>query len=117
MKKIEAIVPLLASSIAALISAIFVLAVSIIQTSNARCHGIENALPNPTVFYASYSPFGLAVPFLLFTAGLLCLRMKNKSDLAVTIIFYIGWLFALAWALGCVFFWQLPYVQICPEIK
>ena len=117
MKKIEAIIHLLASSLAALISAIFAFAISSIQTSNARCLGIVDALPNPAAFYSSYSPFALALPFVLCVAGLLCRRLKNNPNMAVVIICYLGWLFALFWTLGCIFSWQLPYVQICPEIK
>jgi hypothetical protein len=117
MKKKEAMIHLLAATVATLISAIFVISVSSIQTSNARCLGIEAALPYPTMFYATYSLYGLAVPVFLFIAGLLCLRQENRSDLVLTVVCYMGWLFALAWALGCIFFWQLPYVEICPELK
>ena len=117
MKKTNAMIHLLAAFIAATLSTIFVISVSSIQTSHARCHGIEAALPYPTMFYASYSLYGLAVPLLVFIAGLSCLRQQNRSDLGLTVVCYIGWLFALAWALGCIFFWQLPYVEICPEIK
>jgi hypothetical protein len=104
-----------ASTVAASIGATFAYLYSIIKTNNAHWLGAE--LPSLTTFYVWASPWGAAVPAAILLAGMGCLRCKTRKDAVLHIVSYAGWLFALAWSLGCILAWEVPYVIIHPEIK
>jgi len=104
-----------ASAIGASVGAAFVYLYNAIKANNAHWQGVE--LPSLTAFYAWASPWGLAVPAVILLAGVGCLRCKTRPDLILHIVSYSGWLYALAWSLGCILAWEIPYVIIHPEIK
>ncbi|MBW1742150.1 MAG: hypothetical protein JRJ47_01805 [Deltaproteobacteria bacterium] len=109
------IVRVAASAAAAFISSVFVSLYNAVEVNNAHWQGIE--LPNLTAFYAWASPWGLAIPAAVFLAGIGCFRLRTRPDLILNIVSYSGWLYALAWSLGCILAWELPYVIIDTEIK
>ncbi|UCG81718.1 MAG: hypothetical protein JSV60_05435 [Desulfobacterales bacterium] len=115
MDRAGRIVRILASTIAALLSATFVFWYNAIKTNNARWQGIQ--LPSLTAFYEWASPYGIAVPAGILLTGIVCLRLTARQDLVVNVVSYLGWLYALAWPLGCIFAWEVPYVIIGPGIK
>jgi hypothetical protein len=100
----------LSSTIAALVSAGFVFLYNAIKANNARWQGME--LPSLTAFYEWASPYGLAIPAAILLTGIGCLRLRTRPDLVLNIVSYFGWLYALAWPLGCIFAWEVPYVII-----
>jgi hypothetical protein len=102
-------------TIAASVGAAFVYLYNAVKANNARWQGVE--LPSLTAFYAWASPWGFAVPVAILLAGVGCLRGKTRPDLMLHIVSYSGWLYALAWSLGCILAWEIPYVIIHPEIK
>ena len=104
-----------ASTLAAFAGAAFVYLYNTIKANNAHWQGIE--LPTLTAFYAWASPWGLAVPAAMLLAVMGCLRCKTRPDLILHTLSYLGWLYALAWSLGCILAWEIPYVIIHPEIK
>ena len=115
MDSANRIVRVAASAAAAFISAVFVSLYNALKVNNAHWQGIE--LPNLTTFYTWASPWGLVIPAAVFLAGIGCLRLRTRPDLILNIVFYSGWLYALAWPLGCILAWEIPYVIIHPEIK
>lgn len=104
-----------ASAIAASVGAAFAYLYSTIKANNAHWQGIE--LPSVTAFYAWASPWGLAVPAAILLAGIGCLRCRTRPDLILHIVSYLGWLYALAWSLGCILAWEIPHIIIHPQIK
>jgi hypothetical protein len=104
-----------ASTIAASVGAAFVYVYNTIKANNAHWQNIE--LPSLTAFYAWSSPWSLAVPAVILVAGIGFLRCKTRPDLILHIVSYSGWLYALAWSLGCILAWEIPYVIIHPQIK
>lgn len=115
MDSASRMVQMLSSTIAALISAGFVFLYNAVKANNARWQGIE--LPSLTAFYEWASPYGLAVPAAIFLVGIGCLRLRTCPDLVLDIVSCFGWLYALAWPLGCIFAWEVPYVIIRTGIK
>jgi hypothetical protein len=106
---------LAASTVAASVGAAFVCLYNTIKANNAHWQGIE--LPNLTAFYVWASPWGLAVPAAILLAGIVCLRRKTRPDLIIHIVSYSGWIYALAWSLGCILAWEIPYIIIHTDIK
>jgi hypothetical protein len=115
MDSANANVRIAASTAAAAVSAVFVCLYNLMKANNAYWQGIE--LPIFTAFYEWASPWGLAVPAAIFLAGLGCLRFRTRPDLMFHIVSYSGWLYALAWSLGCILAWEIPYVIIDTGIK
>ena len=115
MDPTNSIVRITASAAAAFVSALFVNLYNTMKVNNAHWQGLE--LPSLTAFYAWASFWGLAIPVVVFLAGIGCLRLKTRPDLILSIVSYSGWLYALAWSLGCILAWELPYVIIDTEIK
>ena len=114
MDSANRIVRITASAAVAFVSAVFVSLYNTLKVNNAHWERIE--LPGLTAFYAWASPWGVAVPVVVFLAGLACLRLRARPDLMLNIVSYSGWLYALAWSLGCILAWEVPYIIIHPEI-
>ena len=115
MDSANRIVRITVSAAAAFVSAVFVNLYNAMKVNNAHWQGLE--LPSLTAFYAWASPWGLAVPAAVFLAGIGCLRLRTRPDLMLNIVSCSGWLYALAWSLGCILAWELPYVIIDTAIK
>jgi hypothetical protein len=104
-----------ASITAASVGAAFVYLYNTIKANNAHWQGME--LPSLTAFYAWAAPWGFAAPAVILFVAIGCLRRKTQPDLILRVLSYLGWLYALAWSLGCILAWEVPYVIINPEIK
>jgi hypothetical protein len=103
-----------ASTTAASVGAVFAFLYNSMKANNAHWQGME--LPGLTAFYAWASPWGLVVPAAVLLAGMGCLRCKTQPERILHILSYAGWLYALAWSLGCILAWEIPYLIINPAI-
>ena len=99
---------LISAVLASLTSAVFVFAYNTIELDNARLNNIEKSLPNITNFYSWASLYGFIVPLFIVVTGILCMNIKKAPLMNVTLS-YFGWVFSLAWSLGCILAWELPY--------
>jgi len=102
------IVRLISAVIASLASAVFVYIYNTIELHHARINNIINSLPNITNFYTWTSLYGFIVPLFILVIGILCMNIKKASLINLTLS-CVGWVFSLAWSLGCILAWKLPY--------
>lgn len=102
-------VRLAAAVLAAVIAAGFVTLYSARELHNAQAQGMKTGFPALTCFYMVTAPFGGLVPIIVLCVGALGFRLEKGGKLLVEIASSIGWLFALAWSLGCIWAWKMPY--------
>jgi hypothetical protein len=112
MRERGQIVRMVSSFLACLIGALFVAGYNSIQSGNAYHRGALNDLPSPTSFYAACAPWGLLVPAAMAFGAAFLARKDRASDTLVEVHVAFGWLFALAWTLGCIVAWELPWMLI-----
>jgi hypothetical protein len=96
------------------VSALFVVAYNAIKTGNALCEGGAGALPYPTAFYSGFAPAGLLVPFVLL--GVMRYASDRRPAL-FTAARELGVVLSLAWSLGALWAWSLPYALPCVVIE
>lgn len=93
-------------------SALFVFFYNLMKLNNAVFEGI--ALPHPTHFYSVVAPYGLLLPFAI--AGLLFFA-KDRHPRLFTAAKEFALVFSIAWSLGAVLAWDLPYALTCCIIE
>ena len=112
MREGRQIVRMAASFLACLIGALFVAGHSRIQSMNAYHRGALGALPSPTRLYYACAPWARLVPAAMAIAALFLFKKDRASDTVVEAYVAFGWLFALAWSLGCIVAWDIPWMLI-----
>jgi len=98
--------------LASLVGALFVVAYTNIHGNNARHTAALRDLPSPSLFYYRCAPWALLVAAAMAIARVLIARKGRAPDYVVDIYIAFGWLFALAWPLGCILAWELPWMLI-----
>jgi hypothetical protein len=97
--------------LAMLLVAAFVHAYGLLQMSTLQhAHRMATKiLPLPTWFYYHYAWLGYVLP--IAAAAMLFIRSEEQEKrlLTIEIISKTLGLIALAWLLGCIIAWQLPY--------
>ena len=61
--------------------------------------------------YQILAPYAFVVPVLVLLLGAF-IGGERKSELGTEIIVVFGWLFALAWPLGCIWGWLTPFIRL-----
>ncbi len=113
MREGKQIVRMVSSFLACLIGALFVVGYNSIQSHNAYHRGaMLKDLPSVAGFYAVLAPWGMFVPAAMALAIVFLARKDRASDTLVEVHAAFGWLFALAWTLGCIIAWETPWALI-----
>ena len=113
MREGRQIVRMVSSFLACLIGALFVAGYNGIQSHNAGHRGaMLKHLPSFARFYAVFAPWGMFVPALMALAIVFLAKKDRAPDTVVEAHVAFGWLFALAWTLGCIVAWEGPWALL-----